>query len=60
MSNYFLINPKEERLNQLREEALNQMMKGKIIAITVGKSCLNGIKTHSKWWVKNDDYAKEG
>jgi len=25
MSNYFLINPKEERLNQLREEALNQM-----------------------------------
>ena len=25
MSNYFLINPKEERLNRLREEALNQM-----------------------------------
>ena len=25
MSNYFHVNPKEERLNQLREEALNQM-----------------------------------
>jgi hypothetical protein len=25
MSNNFHVNPKEERLNQLREEALNQM-----------------------------------
>ena len=27
MSNNFYVNPKEERLNQLREEALNQMKK---------------------------------
>jgi hypothetical protein len=27
MSNNFHVNPKEERLNQLREEALNQMKK---------------------------------